>query len=103
MSTKLYVGNLSFSVNDGHLSSLFQQFGAVDSATVIMDRATSRSKGFGFVEMNQESDARQAINTLNGSPFEGRNLTVSEARPQEPRERRPSRDGFNGGSRGSRY
>ena len=95
MSMKLYVGNLPFSISEDGLNSLFTQFGSVSSATVIIDRATGRSKGFGFVEMSSETDAANAIQTLNGKPYEGRNLTVSEAR-------RPSRDGGDG-YRGNRY
>lgn len=100
MSTKLYVGNLSFTASEDHLSDLFQQYGAVNSARIILDRETSRSKGFAFVEMSEDADAQRAIHALNGSAFEGRNLTVSEARPMEPRgDRSGSRPSF----RGSRY
>lgn len=94
MSQKIYVGNLGYSVNDQSLSSKFAQYGTVQSAKVIMDRDTNRSKGFGFVEMSSASEAQAAINSLNGSEFEGRNMNVSEAKPMAPRDT---------GSRNSRY
>jgi cold-inducible RNA-binding protein len=87
MGKKIYVGNLAFSVSDELLNSTFAQFGAVDSAKIIMDRETGRSKGFGFVEMSSDSDADQAIEKLNGQDLNGRNMNVSEARPQEDRPR----------------
>lgn len=99
--SKIYVGNLSFSVSNESLEGLFQQFGAVKSASVIIDRTTGRSKGFGFIEMADQGDATNAINALNGQQFEGRNLTVSEARPQEPRDNRGPRGGFGGGGGGN--
>ncbi len=83
MGRKLYVGNLSYSVRDSDLQDLFADFGTVDSAQVIMDRDTGRSKGFGFVEMSSDQEARAAISALNGKEVEGRNLTVNEARPKE--------------------
>ena len=83
MSKKLYVGNLSYSVNNAGLSQLFSQFGTVTSAEVISDRATARSKGFGFVEMSSDDEAAAAINALNGKEYDGRPLTVNEARPRE--------------------
>ena len=86
MSQKIYVGNLGYSVTDATLNAKFAQFGAVSSAKVIMDRDTNRSKGFGFVEMSTSADAAKAIQSLNGSEFEGRNMNVSEAKPMEPRE-----------------
>lgn len=92
MGKKLYVGNLSFSCTDDDLRKLFEQHGEVESARVITDRDNaSRSKGFGFVEMISEDDAKNAINALNGQTFSGRALTVNEARPRKengPRERR---------------
>jgi RNA recognition motif-containing protein len=94
MSQKIYVGNLGYSVNDQSLSSKFAQYGTVQSAKVIMDRDTNRSKGFGFVEMSSASEAQAAIESLNGSEFEGRNMNVSEAKPMAPRD---------SGSRNSRY
>ena len=86
MSQKIYVGNLGYSVNNETLSTKFSQFGTVSSAKVIMDRDTNRSKGFGFVEMSSSVEAANAIQSLNGSEFDGRQMNVSEAKPQEPRE-----------------
>jgi RNA recognition motif-containing protein len=80
MSTRLYVGNLSFSVTDHSLQTLFTPYGQVASAQVIMDRDSGRSKGFGFVEMSQSQEAEAAIKALNGMEHEGRPLTVNEAR-----------------------
>lgn len=85
MGSKLYVGNLSFSANDDTLITMFSKFGTVDSAKVIMDRDTNRSKGFGFVEMSSSNEAQKAIESLNGTEVEGRPITVNEARPQENR------------------
>lgn len=81
---KIYVGNLSYTVNDTSLRGLFEPYGSVESARVISDRDTGSSKGFGFVEMS-DADAKKAIAALNGREFEGRNLRVNEARPQENR------------------
>ncbi|OYZ21692.1 MAG: RNA-binding protein [Bdellovibrio sp. 28-41-41] len=102
MGKKIYVGNLAFSVSDELLNSTFAQFGAVDSAKIIMDRETGRSKGFGFVEMASDSDADQAIEKLNGQDLNGRNMNISEARPQEDRPRGGGggRGGGFGGGRG---
>jgi cold-inducible RNA-binding protein len=86
MSTKIYVGNLSFNVNDQTLSDKFAAFGSVQSAKIIMDRDTNRSKGFGFVEMSNGNEATAAINGLNGSDFGGRSMTVNEAKPMVPRD-----------------
>lgn len=86
MSKKLYIGNLPYSIDDSALLAEFSKFGAVASAKVITDRETGRSKGFGFVEMESDSDADQAIEKMNGQPMGGRNINVSEARPQAPRE-----------------
>ncbi len=86
MSQKIYVGNLGYSVNNESLSTKFAQYGTVSSAKVIMDRDTNRSKGFGFVEMSSPSEAAKAIQALNGTEFEGRNMNVSEAKPMEPRD-----------------
>ncbi len=94
MSKKLYVGQLPYSTTQQQLQDLFAQAGTVTSAIIIIDRETGRSKGFGFVEMSTEEEAQNAINTFNGKEFEGRNLTVNEARPQEPR------TGGAGGGRG---
>ena len=82
---KLYVGGLPYSVTDGTLQELFAAHGTVESATVIMDRMTSRSKGFGFVEMSSQEEAQAAIDKLNGTDLEGRNITVNEAKPRQPR------------------
>lgn len=96
MAKKLYVGNLPFSATDQDLLDLFSPLGSVESARVIMDNATGRSKGFGFVEMNADDAAMSAINTLNGSAYKERTLTVSEARPQEPKQQRGDRRGHGG-------
>lgn len=85
MSTKLYVGNLSYTITDDQLGELFTQAGAVANATVITDRQTGRSRGFGFVEMSSEDDAKKAIEMFNGKNFEGRDLVVNEAKPREER------------------
>ena len=85
MATKLYVGNLSYEVTDNDLQTLFSPHGTVRSAQVIMDRDTGRSKGFGFVEMNNGDEAQAAIKALNGQESNGRSLTVNEARPREDR------------------
>jgi RNA recognition motif-containing protein len=91
MSQKIYVGNLGFSVNNEDLKAKFEHYGSVSSANVIIDRDSGRSKGFGFVEMNEKSEAMKAISELNGSDFQGRQMNVSEAKPQAPRESRGSR------------
>lgn len=85
MATKLYVGNISYNTNDNGLRDAFAKFGAVVSAQVLMDRDTGRSRGFGFVEMENENDAQSAINGLNGQELDGRALTVNVARPREDR------------------
>ncbi len=82
---KLYVGNLSYKVGSPELEQLFSQFGMVQSAQVISDRETGRSKGFGFVEMDTEAEAEEAIRALHDQEHNGRRLTVNEARPREPR------------------
>jgi RNA recognition motif-containing protein len=84
----IYVGNLSFDSNDADLESAFGAYGAVDSARVITDRDTSRSRGFGFVEMASDADARDAIAGLDGTDLQGRNIKVNEAKPREPRNSR---------------
>ena len=86
MGNKLYVGNLPFSATDESLRELFAQSGSVGSATIITDRDTGRSKGFGFVEMGSDQEAADAITKFNGTNFEGRTITVNEARPKAPRE-----------------
>jgi RNA recognition motif-containing protein len=83
VGNKLYVGNLSYGINDGALQQLFAPHGTVRSAKVITDRDSGRSKGFGFVEMGTDQEAQAAIAALNGKAIEGRNLTVNEARPKE--------------------
>jgi len=93
---KMYVGNLAWSVTTADLEGLFGTYGPVRSAEVIMDRETGRSRGFGFVEMEGQDAAQQAMQALNGSPFQGRNLTVNEARERTPR----SGGGGGGGGRG---
>lgn len=100
MGNKLYVGNLSFSVDEGSLQTMFAEHGTVQSAKIIMDRDSGRSKGFGFVEMSNSSEAQSAIEKMNGHEFDGRALTVNEARPMEPRS---GGYGNNGGGRNSRY
>ena len=98
MNKKLYVGNLPYSFDDHSLQTEFAQFGQVESARVITDRETGRSKGFGFVEMSSEDEANTAIDKLNGQPLGGRNVTVSVAKPQAPRDR----GGFGGRGGGHR-
>ncbi|MEK7129174.1 MAG: RNA-binding protein [Patescibacteria group bacterium] len=90
MAKKLYVGGLPYSTTADSLKSAFSQAGAVESAVVIMDKMTGRSKGFGFVEMSNDNEADAAIEMYNGKDFEGRNITVNEARPLEPRGERGS-------------
>ncbi len=85
MSKKLYVGNLPYNTNDDDLSNLFSTFGEVTSANVIIDRMTNRSKGFGFVEMSNDADAQKAIDELNNTNFNGRNIRVNEALERKPR------------------
>jgi RNA recognition motif-containing protein len=100
MGKKLYVGNLSYEVGDGELQQLFEAFGAVQSAQVIMDRDTGRSKGFGFVEMGSDQEAQAAITGLNGKEVGGRALTVNEARPKTDGGGRGGRGGSGGGRGG---
>ena len=97
MGKKLYVGNLSYDVNDADLEQLFAQHGSVQSAQVIQDRETGRSKGFGFVEMGSDAEAAAAIKGLDGTEHDGRALKVNEAKPREPHA------GGGGGRRGGRY
>jgi cold-inducible RNA-binding protein len=99
MSKKLYVGNLSYSVDNRELESLFSAHGSVASANVIIDRDTGRSKGFGFVEMVSDQEARTAISALHGKDVDGRSLTVNEARPREERSGGFGGGGFGGGRR----
>jgi RNA recognition motif-containing protein len=110
MGKKLYVGNLPFTTTDQDLSDIFTQVGQVASAKVIMDRDSGRSKGFGFVEMNSDEEAQNAISQFNGAQLNGRPLTVNEARPMTPRSNGGGggfgggggRGGFAGGSRNDR-
>jgi RNA recognition motif-containing protein len=85
MNKKLYIGGLAYSVTDEQLKTLFESHGTVESAKVIMDRYTDRSRGFGFVEMSTQQEAEQAIQALNGTELEGRSLTVNESKPRENR------------------
>ena len=85
MSTKLYVGNLSFNTTTQDLETMFGELGTVQSANLIEDRETGRSRGFGFVEMSSKEEAASAISTLNGKEVDGRALTVNEAKPREDR------------------
>ena len=88
---KIYVGNLSYSTTDEDIRQAFSQYGTVDSADVIMDRSTGRSKGFGFVEMSVDSEGQAAIDALNGKEVDGRSLNVNVAKPRAERPQRPSR------------
>jgi RNA recognition motif-containing protein len=97
---KLYVGNLTYRVSSSDLEQLFSQYGSVESAEVISDRDTGRSKGFGFVEMSNDAEARAAIDALNDQEHDGRRLTVNEARPREPRTGGGGGGGGGGGWRG---
>ena len=98
MGKKLYVGNLGYDVTEADLTQLFSQHGSVVSSAVIMDRDTSRSKGFGFVEMSTDAEAQAAIAALNGQEHSGRALTVNEAKPRP--EGGKGRGGFGGGGGG---
>jgi RNA recognition motif-containing protein len=111
VTTKLFVGNLSFDTTNADLEALFGQVGAVTSATVIMDKFTGKSRGFGFVEMANAQDRATAIERFNGAEVQGRALTVNEAKPQEPRAGGGrsfggggdgGRGGYRGGSGGGR-
>lgn len=105
MAMKLYVGNLSFQTTSEDLQQLFAQAGTVESATVVEDRDTGRSRGFGFVEMASKEEGEKAIEQFNGTDMNGRNLTVNEARPREDRGNRGGgRGGYGGGgNRGGGY
>jgi RNA recognition motif-containing protein len=98
MAKNIYVGNLVWDASQDDLLTLFQEFGPVQRAQVMVDRETGRSRGFGFVEMENDGDAQKAIDELNGKPFKGRPLTVNEARPREERPR--GGGGGYGGGRG---
>lgn len=101
MGKKLYVGNLPYSATEQVLIDTFSQCGVVESAKIIVDRETGRSKGFGFVEMATDDEAAEAIKAFHGADYNGRSLTVNEARPQAPREERGGFGG-GGGQRGER-
>jgi RNA recognition motif-containing protein len=107
MGKKLYVGNLAFGVTNSDLEQMFAAHGTVQSAQVIMDRDTGRSKGFGFVEMGSDAEAQAAIQALNGKESDGRSLTVNEARPKTEGGGRGGsgggRGGYGGGGGGRRY
>ncbi len=115
MSNKIYVGGLPYSTTDGQLQEIFAVHGTVESARVITDKFTGRSRGFGFVEMGTDDEAKKAIEALNGTDLEGRSLTVNEARPQEKRtgggggggggfgDRRGGGGGGGGGGRQNRW
>ena len=98
MGAKLYVGNLPYSIVEAKLQEHFAKHGNVVSARIITDKFSGRSKGFGFVEMSSEDEAQRAISALNGTDFEGRNIVISEARPQEQRS-----PGGGGGQRQNRW
>lgn len=101
MSNKLYVGGLSYNTTEGTLENLFAQAGTIESVRIIIDRETGRAKGFGFVEMSDADGAARAISMFNGTDFEGRNITVNEAKPQVDR---PQRSGGSYGNHGgNRY
>ena len=110
MATKLYVGGLPYSTQEDALKELFAQAGSVVSAVIIMDKMSGRSKGFGFVEMSNDEEAQKAISQFNDQEFEGRKLTVNEARPMEARPPRTGggggygggNGGYGGGNRGGR-
>jgi RNA recognition motif-containing protein len=103
MSTKLFVGNLAFKVTESDLEKLFSQYGPVTESLVMLDRQTGRSRGFGFVSMESAEGAKAAVEALNGSQYEGRPLTVNEARPREERPRREGGGGYGGGGGGGGY
>jgi RNA recognition motif-containing protein len=102
MGSKLYVGGLPYSVTEGRLSELFAAHGTVDSANVISDKFTGQSRGFGFVEMSSSNEAQAAIQALNGTQFEGRSLTVNEAKPMAKRDNFGGGGGRNGDRDGGR-
>ena len=101
VAKRIYVGNLSFDTTDEGLQQAFAQFGEVTSASVMKDKMTGRSRGFGFVEMAEDSAAASAIESMNGKELDGRTLTVNEARPMT--DRPPRRGGFGGGGGGGGF
>ena len=103
MGRKLYVGNLPFSVTESALSDKFSGCGTVESCKLITDRDTGQSKGFGFIEMASDAEAQAAIDSLNGTDFDGRPMKVNEAKPQERRPGGGGRGGYHGGGGGNRW
>ncbi len=103
MGRKLYVGNLPHSANQQTLQDTFSQCGTVDSVNVITDRDTGQSRGFGFVEMSSDSEAQKAIQELNGSSLDGREIIVNEAKPKAPRDNRGGGGGRGGSGGGNRW
>lgn len=104
MASKLFIGSLAWTTTDDSLRDFFATVGTVVSASVIMDRETNRSKGFGFVEMSSDDEAKAAVDQLNGKDLDGRPIVVNEARPREERPRRDFGGGGGGGDRGgNRY
>ncbi len=100
MATKLFIGSLAWATNDDSLKDFFSQAGTVVSANVIVDRETNRSKGFGFVEMSSDEEAKAAVEQLNGKDLDGRPIVVNEARPREERPRGGGGGGYGGGGGG---
>jgi len=100
MGTNLYVGNLSFKTTEGDLIALFEQHGAVTSCKLVLDKFTNKSRGFAFVQMGTQDEATRAIAELHGKDFQGRALTVNEARPREDRPPRQGGGGYGGGGGG---
>ncbi len=105
----IFVAGLSFSINDADLSELFEEYGVVTSSKVVVDRMSGRSKGYGFVEMEDDEAAKKAVAELNGAEYDGRTIAVSEARPREERPARSFNNnrggggGYNGGGGRNRY
>lgn len=104
----IFIAGLSYDVNDADLSTIFEEYGTITSAKVIMDRNTNRSKGYGFVEMENNEEANKAIADLNGAEYDGRTISVSEARPRQERSSNSygggnNRSGFNRGGYNNRY
>jgi RNA recognition motif-containing protein len=103
MGKKLYVGNLPFSATEESLKEVFSRYGTVETVTIITDRSTGQSKGFGFIELSTKQEAAEAISKLNNSEMDGRTLKVSEALPQAPRDSAGSKRGYGGGGRGGGF
>ena len=99
MAKKLYVGGLSYNTTEATLKDAFAQAGTVETATIIIDKMTNRSKGFGFVEMSTDEEAQKAIEMFDGKELDGRTVKVNEAKPMEPRAPRTGGGGFGGGNR----